>query len=80
MVKFFNQMIDAFLNVIYNALPKSFIQSWLSQFEKPPFLEYLNWFVPVKGFLILIGIWLGVIATFYMYQIIMRWVKVIGGD
>jgi hypothetical protein len=78
LLDFFNGIINKFLNVVYDALPKSFVQEWISKFEKPKFLDVLNWFVPIDGFIIILTIWLSVIATFYIYQIILRWIKVIG--
>nr|DAF20302.1 MAG TPA: hypothetical protein [Inoviridae sp.] len=47
-------------------------------FKDLPFLGYLNWFIPI-GTIVKVGLsWLAAIALFYIYSIIMRWVKMIG--
>ncbi|SKB60910.1 hypothetical protein SAMN02745120_2292 [Acetoanaerobium noterae] len=40
-------------------------------------LSYLNWLVPVNKILGVFSLWLVAIAGFYLYQIILRWVKAI---
>lgn len=40
-------------------------------------LGYLNWFVPVGSFVAILELWLTCIAVYYVWQIILRWVKVI---
>lgn len=40
-------------------------------------LAYVNWFVPVGTMLGVLTGWLACIAAYYVYQIILRWIKVI---
>lgn len=40
-------------------------------------LAYLNWFIPIHDFLIVLASWLGVISLYYVYVIVLRWIKVI---
>lgn len=40
-------------------------------------LGILNWFVPVGTILSILELWLSAIAVYYIYQIVLRWVKVI---
>lgn len=78
-------MLDSFLSLInkfggelVHLLPTSPFHPWLVQFSSLPYLGFLNWFIPVGTF-VRIGIgWLGSIGLFYLYSIIMRWLKVIG--
>lgn len=70
----FSGIIDAIVSV----LPTSPFQDFLADFASLPFLGYLNWFFPVRGCLIVMVSWLTAIAVFYLYSIIMRWVKMIG--
>lgn len=40
-------------------------------------LGYVNWFVPVGTMIGILTGWLACIAAYYVYQIILRWIKVI---
>ena len=59
-------------------LPRSPFASFISQFAELPFLGILNWFVPVRGILTVLAAWLAAITLFYVYSIIMRWIRMIG--
>lgn len=72
-----NALTD-FANTLLSVLPKSPFTSLLNSFSDIPYLGWLNWFLPIKDFIFIGGLWLGVISLFYIYQIIMRWIKVIG--
>lgn len=75
--QFFVNAKDFLLSVLPLSPFKSFIEGiQLSIGAK--YLGWLNWFVPVRQILAVLAAWLSAIALFYMYSIIMRWVKVIG--
>ena len=69
---------EMFGNFLQQVLPVSPFRQFLDEFANIPFLGYLNWFVPVRGILIVLVAWLGAITLFYLYSVIMRWLKVIG--
>lgn len=78
MLDFMMELINKFANALMAVLPTSPFQKYLSEFSDLPYLGWLNWFIPI-GSMVKIGVsWLGVIALFYLYSIIMRWVKMIG--
>lgn len=66
------------INTIVSLLPRSPFASFIDQFSGLPFLGYLNWFFPVGGVLTVMAAWLGAITLFYLYSVIMRWIKMIG--
>lgn len=72
------QAFSGLVDDIIELLPTSPFQQFLEDFEELPYLGYLNWFFPVRGCLIVLAAWLGAIALFYLYSIVMRWVKMIG--
>ena len=41
-------------------------------------LQYLNWFIPVGRIVGIMELWLSGLALYYVYQIVLRWIKVIG--
>lgn len=69
---------DQFSESLMEVLPTSPFRQFLDNFAEIPYLGYLNWFVPVKGILVVMGAWLVAVGLYYLYSIIMRWLKVIG--
>ena len=67
-----------FFDSLMRLLPKSPFRPYIEQFAALPYLDYLNWFFPVSECLVVGGAWLTAIAVFYMYQVVMRWIKLIG--
>lgn len=72
---------DAFKGLIQNiirVLPTSPFAPFVEEFSSLPFLGYLNWFFPVRACLTVMSAWLAAITLFYIYSVVMRWVKLIG--
>ena len=78
MLAFFSEMMAAFAAALAKVLPLSPFQQYIKAFGSLPYLGYLNWFLPVASFIKIGLAWLGCIALFYLYSIVMRWVKLIG--
>ena len=49
----------------------------LSNTEIYEWIQMLNWFVPVSSFVAILEAWLSCVAVYYVYQIVLRWIKVI---
>lgn len=77
-MEFLDSIIDKFLNVLLSALPLSPFQQFLDEFRDMPYMGFLNWFIPVADIVKVLLAWLGAIALFYTYMLIMRWVKLLG--
>ena len=78
MLDWMTQLINKFGDFLVSVLPVSPFQKFLAQVGGLPYLGYLNWFIPVGTFIKIGEAWLGAIALFYLYSIVMRWVKMIG--
>ena len=79
MLEWMGELLNKFANWVLGLLPRSpftQIQSFLSPIE--PYLGYLNWFVPVNWILSVMLLWLTAVGLFYLYSVIMRWIKLIG--
>lgn len=72
------QAFSGLVDDIIAVLPASPFQQFIEEFESIPYLGYLNWFFPVRGCLIVLAAWLGAVALFYLYSVVMRWAKMIG--
>lgn len=70
-------IINTALNYIFSFLPEDPFLSIIDELGGIPAVQYVNYFVPVDKILAITAIWLGAIATFYLYQIILRWIKAI---
>ena len=70
----FNNLAEKTLQL----LPLSPFQQLIDNFRSLPYLGWLNWFFPVGDCLVVMGVWLGAVGLFYLYSIVMRWVKMIG--
>lgn len=79
MLQFFSEIFNEFGEWLLQVLPTSPFRGWLDSFHGrfSPFLGYLNYFVPISDFIKIIGAFLAVVSVFYLYSIIMRWVKMI---
>lgn len=74
-----NYIIEIFaslLNIIFSLLPNSPFHITI-----PPIvsnlLGYLNYLVPVKEILSILTVWGSCVGIYYMYQIVLRWIKVV---
>lgn len=80
MAETFDFIIDKltmFLDWVINLLPTSPFTRFINLLEDLPFLDYLNWFIPIGTFIAIGQAWLVSIGLFYAYSIILRWVKAI---
>ncbi len=78
MLSMMQQIIDAFANAIISALPLSPFQPYISEFSSLPYMGYVNWFLPIGKCIIIGASWGAAIGLFYLYSIVMRWVKMFG--
>lgn len=78
MLSWMQELLNNFGQMLISVLPISPFKQFLDDFSSIPYLGYLNWFLPVGTFIKVGAAWLGAIAIFYLYSIIMRWVKMIG--
>lgn len=72
------ELIHNIGNALMKLLPRSPFSQFIANFTPPDYLGWLNWFFPVGQVLSILVIWLASISLFYLYSIIMRWVKMIG--
>lgn len=65
-------------DILSSVLPLSPFQQFIDQFRDIPYLGWLNWVVPVEGILKVLAAWLVSLAAFYLYSVLLRWLKVLG--
>lgn len=74
----FTRIFEKLGIALKTVLPLSPFREFLDDFADIPYLGYLNWFVPIREILVVMVVWLGAVALFQLYSIVMRWLKVIG--
>ena len=74
----FETVFDLFAEALTKVLPLSPFQQFIDQFRALPYLGWLNWFFPVGACLTVMAAWLVAVGLFYLYSILMRWLKIIG--
>ena len=79
MITWASDFIDKFGNWLIQVLPSSPFQGWIGNFKIHfnPYLGYLNYFVPISDFLLIMKAFLTVYVLYLGYSIIMRWFKMI---
>lgn len=69
---------NAFSSMLLQFLPKSPFIGFLNGMAEIPYLGWVNWLIPFKDFMLIGTAFLGAVTLFYLYQVIARWLKVIG--
>lgn len=65
------------LALVMAFLPYSPFTSFINSIGSIPYLSYFNWFFPVSECIAVLEAWIAVVAVFYVYSAIMRWIKII---
>ena len=73
-----NAIFLALVAFVLAFLPDSPFTTVAESISNVPYLQYLNWFFPVTECIAVFEVWLTAVLVYYVYQAIMRWIKVIG--
>lgn len=65
------------VNIFLSFLPDCPFEKYIKATADSDFLKYLNWFIPVEDFIVIGQAWLISIGIFYLYQVILRWLKIV---
>ena len=71
------EIVNQFLDWVLSVLPTSPFTKYVDALQSIPYLNYLNWFVPVGTFIAIGQAWLVSVGLFYVYMIILRWIRAI---
>lgn len=77
MLAYMDEVLNKFLDFVLSVLPLSPFTEIIEELESMPYLGYINWLIPVGRFVAIGTAWLTAIGVFYLYQIILRWIKAI---
>ena len=71
------ELLQAFGDFIKAVLPTSPFRGLIDSIGSFEYLGWLNWFFPVGECLAVLVAWVAVISTYYLYSIVLRWIKAI---
>lgn len=60
-----------------NFLPTSPFRKVIDLIGNIPYIEEINWFIPIQEIIMVLEFWGVSIAVYYGYMIVLRWVKAI---
>lgn len=72
-INFFQQLLSWILTL----LPKSPFIKYINALDSIPYLKYLNWFFPVSECIAVMEAFCAVVAVWYVYQAILRYLQMI---
>lgn len=70
--------LAALLSVVVQALPGSPFQGLTALTIDNKWIGYLAYVVPVGAIVSTLEAWLVCIGVYYLYSVVMRWIKVVG--
>lgn len=71
-------MLITLANALLELLPTSPFQAFVAKITDIPALGYLNYFFPISEMIAVTEAWLTAILLFYAYQLVLRWIKLVG--
>lgn len=77
MLDWMSELFGGFAESLMEVLPTSPFAPFIEEFSNLPYLSWLNWFVPIGAAIRVLEVWLAAITVFYIYSIILRWIKAI---
>ena len=71
------ELAKGLLDKIIKLLPTSPFAAYLDKFTNMPYLRYINYFIPISDFIAIGEAWLVAVGLFYLYSIVLRWIRAI---
>lgn len=71
------EIIRSLGEFLISVLPLSPFRGFIESIGSFEYLGWLNWFFPVGDCIKVLAAWVAVISTYFIYGIILRWVKAI---
>lgn len=63
------------LSIVITLMPTSPFERYVQFFQDIPYLQYLNWFIPIGEIVAFFEVWLSVVVVYYGYMVVMRYVN-----
>lgn len=63
------------LSIVISLMPASPFERYIQLFSDIPYLQYLNWFIPIGEIVAVFEVWLACVVVYYGYMVVMRYVN-----
>lgn len=73
----FGTWLSGVFETILSVLPDSPFQTLASNSAVGEVLGYVNYFIPINSFVSILELWLTAVAIYYVWQVILRWIRAI---
>lgn len=80
MIQIIQDAVTGIINTLLGLLPRSPFRPLIDALELPASAQvmgWLNWFFPVADCLEIFAAWLAVMVLFFLYRVLMKWVKLL---
>lgn len=75
------KLVSSVLEWVINLLPDSTLSAMTSLPEGvSQYLGWLNWFLPIAEIIVMLAGWVSALLLYFLIAIVMKWVKIVGGD
>lgn len=74
----FVDVINSGIDMTCKVLPVSPFRQYIDAIGNIKWLGIVNYFIPIATFIAIFSAWLTCLAVYYVYSIIMRWIKIVG--
>ena len=64
-------------NFLVQFLPLSPFRKAIDRIHSIPYIEEINWFIPIDEIVLILFYWGTAIGIYYSYMLILRWIKAI---
>lgn len=71
------ELVEQFLDWVLGLLPGSPFVKYIDLIAGNPYLNMLNYFVPIGTFVAIGQAWLLAVGGYYLYSIILRWIRAV---
>lgn len=76
-MELFIEWLNSIASAVFSFLPDSPFTPFIVSVSEWEWLGWLNWFLPVGTFIKIGSVWLSAVGIYYVYQIILRWVRAV---
>lgn len=80
MIKTIISWVNLVLGSILAFLPDSPFTAFTKHLQDTEWLRFLNWLVPLQQFVAIGEAWLASIIIYYLYIVVLRWIKAAGSS
>lgn len=77
MINTIKGVFTALFTAIIGLLPHSPFRQFTSVVGTIPYLDNLNWFLPISEIIIVLEVWLSAVVIYYTYSAIMRFIRIL---